>query len=61
MKKYTHSLKVIGLDDIDTIKNEKIYEHLTQEGSPWKVVATGPHPGRPGNEHGNTWAFFKKE
>jgi len=65
MKKYAHSLKVIGLDDIDTIKNSVVYEHLTQEGSPWKVVASGGHPGRPGRDDGpqksHTWAFFKKE
>ena len=48
VKKYAHSLKIIGLDDIDTIKNSDIYTHLTQEGSPWKIIASGGHPGRPG-------------
>ncbi|AGE56476.1 glycosyl transferase [Paramecium bursaria Chlorella virus NE-JV-1] len=60
MKKYGRSIKVIGLDDIDTIKNQKIYENLTQTDSPWKVLASGPHPGRVGNENGHTWAFFVK-
>lgn len=58
VKKYAHSLKVIGLDDIDTIKNERIYENLMQPDSPWVRFATGPHPGRAGNAEGNTWAFF---
>ena len=58
VKKYSHSLKVIGLDDIDTIKNERIYENLMQPDSPWVRFVTGPHPGRAGNAEGNTWAFF---
>ncbi|ABT16090.1 glycosyl transferase [Paramecium bursaria Chlorella virus CVM-1] len=58
VKKYAHSLKVIGLDDIDTIKNERIYENLMQPDSPWVRFVTGPHPGRAGNAEGNTWAFF---
>lgn len=58
VKKYAHSLKVIGLDDIDTIKNERIYENLMQPDSPWVCFATGPHPGRAGNAEGNTWAMF---
>lgn len=58
VKKYAHSLKVIGLDDIDTIKNERIYENLMQPDSPWVRFVTGPHPGRAGNAEGNTWAMF---
>jgi hypothetical protein len=61
VKKYKHSLKIIGCDDIDTIKNERVYLNLMSEDSPWERFATGPHPGRQGNEHGNTWAFFKKK
>jgi hypothetical protein len=60
VKKYAHSLKYIGVDDIDTISNERIYQNLTSEGSPWKLIATGPHPGRIGNSEGNTWAFFAR-
>ena len=64
MKKYP-DVKMIICDDIDTIKNELIYNHLTQDGSPWKVVASGPHPGRPGREDGpqkgHTWAAFVRE
>ena len=37
--------------DIDTIKNERIYENLMQPDSPWVRFATGPHPGRAGNDH----------
>jgi len=63
-KKYP-GVKMIICDDIDTIKNELIYNHLTQEGSPWKVIASGPHPGRPGREDGpqkgHTWAAFVRE
>jgi hypothetical protein len=63
-KKYPH-VKMIICDDIDTIKNELIYNHLTQSGSPWKVIASGPHPGRPGREDGpqkgHTWAAFVRE
>jgi len=61
VKKYAHSLKVIGLDDIDTIKNERIYENLMQPDSPWVRFVTGPHPGRAGNDLGNTWAFFARK
>jgi hypothetical protein len=60
VKKYKHSLKFIGCDDIDTIKNEVVFKNLTAEGSPWTMIASGPHPGRQGNEHGNTWGFFKR-
>jgi hypothetical protein len=64
MKKYP-DVKMVILDDIDTIKNELIYLHLTQDGSPWKVVASGGHPGRPGREDGpqkgHTWAAFVRE
>ena len=64
MKKYP-DVKMIILDDIDTIKNELIYNHLTQEGSPWKVIASGPHPGRPGREDGPqkncTWCAWVRE
>lgn len=61
VNKYAHSLKFIGLDDIDTIKNEEVYRNLMQPDSPWERVATGHHPGRMGNSEGNTWAFFKKK
>ncbi|AGE59410.1 glycosyl transferase [Acanthocystis turfacea Chlorella virus OR0704.3] len=61
VKKYAHSLKYIGLDDVDTIKNELIYNNLMQPDSPWKLVKSGPHPGRQGNELGNTWAFFERK
>lgn len=61
VKKYEHSLKFIGLDDIDTIKNEEIYKNLVQPDSPWKLIASGPHPNRVGNSEGNTWAFFEKK
>ena len=61
VKKYAHSLKFIGLDDIDTIKNEKVYENLMQPDSPWKCIETGPHPGRQGNVLGNTWCFFARK
>ena len=62
IKKYKHSLKVIGLDDIDTIKNSAIYENLMQPDSPWERIAAGPHPGRQGTEkEGNTWAFFARK
>lgn len=65
VKKYAHSLKVIGLDDIDNLKNDLVYKNLTQEDSPWKVLASGPHPNRPGREdgpqRGHTWCFFVKK
>jgi hypothetical protein len=65
MKKYKHSLKFIGLDDIDNLKNDLVYNNLTQEDSPWKVLASGPHPNRPGREdgpqRGHTWCFFVKK
>ena len=55
----------IPVEDVDTIKNELIYLHLTQSGSPWKVVASGPHPGRPGREDGPhkncTWCAWVRE
>jgi len=63
-KKYP-GVKMIICDDIYTIKNELIFNHLTQEDSPWKVVASGPHPGRPGRldgpQAGHTWAAFVRE
>jgi len=64
MKKYP-DVKMIILDDIDTVKNELIYLHLTQEGSPWNIVASGGHPGRPGREDGAqkgcTWCAWVRE
>jgi hypothetical protein len=64
IKKYP-GVKMIICDDIDHIKNELVYEHLTQADSPWQIIASGPHPGRAGRESGlhagHTWAAWVKK
>ena len=64
MRKYP-DVKMVVCDDIDTIKNDGIYYHLTQPGSPWQIIASGPHPNRPGREDGpqkgHTWAAWVRE
>jgi hypothetical protein len=64
MKKYP-SVKMIICDDIDMLKNYLVYEHLTRPESPWQIIASGPHPGRPGREDGqhagHTWAAWVRE
>ena len=64
MKKYPN-VKMIICDDIDTLKNENVYYHLTHADSPWQIIASGPHPGRPGRENGlhagHTWAAWIRD